>query len=263
MVAQVNRASAFMPPGVLLPQIMRMDPGSVPIGYLTLTSESTSPGMLTDLAEYRIRPLIEKEVPGTVGTAPFGANVRSIVITLDPDRLRSYNLTPEEVTKALMAGNLVIPSGNLYIKDQMPFVPTNAVVDNVQKIGQIPLRAMRNLYIRDVATISDATDINYGFLVIESRLRCCGILLFLQHCKKSKNPFPSGWVPLLCGKSHPSRDLDFVAFLPYQPPSNFNVRNSETPQLRAGSSAGDGLVQGLVGCALRETAFLERTSAGL
>jgi multidrug efflux pump subunit AcrB len=169
VVAQVNRAAAFMPKGVLPPQIMRMDPGSVPIGYLVLTSKGTSLGRLADLAEYNIRPLIQKEVPGTVGTAPFGANVRSIVVTVDPDRLRSYNLTPEDVAKALMEGNVVIPAGNLYLKDQMPIVPTNAMVDDIQKIGLIPLRANRNLYIQDVASISDATDINYGYAMVDGK----------------------------------------------------------------------------------------------
>ncbi len=169
VVAQVNRASAFMPKGVLPPQIMRMDPGSVPIGYLVLTSKSTSLGKLADFAEYNIRPLIQKEVPGTVGTAPFGANVRSIVITVDPDRLRSYNLTPDDVAKALIEGNVVIPSGNLYIKDQMPIVPSNAMVDDIQKIGEIPLRANRNLYVHDVASIADATDINYGYAMVDGK----------------------------------------------------------------------------------------------
>src|SRR5579875_1334915 len=169
VVAQVNRAEAFQPKGVLPPQIMRMDPGSVPIGYLVLTSQTISLGRLADLAQYRIRPLIQSEVPGTVGTAPFGSNDRSIVVTVDPDRLRSYNLSSEDVSIALMEGNVVIPSGNLYIKDQMPIVPTNAMVDDIQKIGQIPLRAGRNLYIRDVATVSDATDINYGYAMVDGK----------------------------------------------------------------------------------------------
>jgi multidrug efflux pump subunit AcrB len=169
VVAQVNRAAAFMPKGVLPPQIMRMDAGSVPIGYLVLTGKTVSLGMLADLAEFRIRPLIQTEVPGTVGTAPFGSNIRSIVVTVDPDRLRSYNLTPEDVAEALMTGNVVIPSGNLYLQDQMPMVLTNAMVDNIQRIGEIPLRKERNLYIRDAAIISDSTDINFGYAMVDGQ----------------------------------------------------------------------------------------------
>src|SRR5271169_5524406 len=104
VVAQANRAQAAMPPGVLPPQIMRMDAGSVPIGYLVLTAKGESLGTLADLAQQRLRPLLQANVPGTVGTAPFGSNVRSIVINVDPDRLRSYHLTPEEVVKASRSG---------------------------------------------------------------------------------------------------------------------------------------------------------------
>src|ERR1700677_3737312 len=55
VVAQANRAQASMPPGVLPPQIMRMDAGSVPIGYLVLTAKGESLGTLADLAQQRIR----------------------------------------------------------------------------------------------------------------------------------------------------------------------------------------------------------------
>ncbi|MHB1423100.1 MAG: efflux RND transporter permease subunit, partial [Gemmataceae bacterium] len=174
VVAQVNAAEAFMPAGVLPPQIMRMDAGSMPVGYLVLKSQTTSLGMLADLAQQRVRPLVQLLVPGTVGTAPFGSNIRSIVVTVDPDRLRSYNLTPWDVTDAVMKGNVVIPAGNLYIKDQMPMVPTNAMVSGDKEkmkdeIGLIPLRKDRNLYIKNVATVADATDINYGYAMVDGK----------------------------------------------------------------------------------------------
>src|SRR5580704_15079262 len=96
VVAQANRAQASMPPGVLPPQIMRMDAGSVPIGYLVLSAKKgQSLGTLADLAQQRIRPLVQNKVPGTVGTAPFGSNVRAIVVNVSPDLLRTYNLSPE------------------------------------------------------------------------------------------------------------------------------------------------------------------------
>jgi multidrug efflux pump subunit AcrB len=167
VVAQANRAQASMPPGVLPPQIMRMDAGSVPIGYLVLTGKGVALGELADLAQQRIRPLLQANVPGTVGTAPFGSNVRSIVVNVDPDRLRSYSVTPDDVVKALTAGNVIVPAGNLYVKDQMPLVPTNAAVVNVAEFGNIPLQSGRNVYLRDVATVADATDLNYGYALVD------------------------------------------------------------------------------------------------
>jgi multidrug efflux pump subunit AcrB len=146
---------------------MRMDAGSVPIGYLVLTGKGTSLGMLADLAQQRIRPLLQANVPGTVGTAPFGSNVRSVVINADPDRLRSYNLTPDDLVKALEAGNAIVPAGNLYVKDEMPLVPTNALVRDIREITKIPVQPGRNVYIGDVATVLDSTDVNFGYAMVD------------------------------------------------------------------------------------------------
>lgn len=167
VVAQANRAQASMPPGVLPPQIMRMDAGSVPIGYLVLTAQDKTLGALADLAQQRIRPLLQANVPGTVATSPFGSNIRSIVVNVDPDRLRSYNFTPDDVVQALMTGNVIVPAGNLYIKNEMPLVPVNAMVTDIQEIARVPVRPGENVYIGDVADIADATDVNFGYAMVD------------------------------------------------------------------------------------------------
>ena len=169
VVGQANRAQSFMPPGVLPPQIMRMDAGSMPVGYLVMTSETESLGTMADLGQQRVRPLLQANVPGTVGTAPFGSNVRSIVVKVDPQRLRSYNLSPDDIVSALTTGNVITPSGNLYIKDQMPLVPLDTMISDIQEFGKIPVRRGRPVYIRDVATVSDGTDINFGCALVNGK----------------------------------------------------------------------------------------------
>ena len=119
-----------------------------------------------DLAQMRIRALVQSNVPGTMATSPFGTNVRAIVISVDPDRLRSYDLTPEEVVAAIHEGNFISPSGNVYVQDEMPLVPNNAMISDPQDFGNIPIKPGQNVYVRDVATISDATDLNYGYALV-------------------------------------------------------------------------------------------------
>ncbi len=168
VVAMSDRALAWMPPGSLPPLIMRMDAGSVPIGYLVFTSEGdkTSLGAMGDLAQNIIRPLVQKNVPGTVAISPFGPNMRSIIINVDPRKLLEYNLNPQHVVEALAKGNVVIPSGNIYIKDSMPIVHNNATVVDIQRLGTIPVKLGQNVYLRDVATIQDDTDITYGYALV-------------------------------------------------------------------------------------------------
>ena len=120
VVAMSDRAMSWMPKGTLPPMIMRMDSGSVPVGYLVFESDVTSLGAMGDLAQNIIRPLVQKNVPGTVAISPFGPNMRSIVVNVDPHKLLDYNLTPQHVIDALATGNTVIPAGNVYINDSMP-----------------------------------------------------------------------------------------------------------------------------------------------
>src|SRR5262249_12720730 len=122
-----------------------------------------------DLAQNIIRPLVQKYVPGTVAISPFGPNMRSIVINVDPQKLLDYNLTPQKVIDAVATGNTVIPAGNVYIKDSMPMVANNATVVDMQQMGNIPLRLERNVYLRDVATIQDDVDITYGYALVNGK----------------------------------------------------------------------------------------------
>src|ERR1700761_2404778 len=146
VVAMSNRAMSWMPKGTLPPMIMRMDAGRVPVGYLVLESKKTSLGLMGDLAQNIIRPLVQKNVPGTVAISPFGPNMRSIIVNVDPNKLLEYNLNPEDVVDALKMGNVVIPSGNIYVKDSMPIVQNNATVVDIQKLGNIPIKLGRNVY---------------------------------------------------------------------------------------------------------------------
>src|SRR5579864_7181798 len=52
----VNRSRAFMPPGTVSPFVMRFDTGSVPVGYLVVSSKKRGLAELQDLTLFRVRP---------------------------------------------------------------------------------------------------------------------------------------------------------------------------------------------------------------
>src|SRR5216110_2756379 len=124
-VAYVNRARSFMPPGTVPPFIMRFDAGSVPVGNLVFSSETRTVAEMQDAALNIVRPLFAT-LPGVSAPPPFGGSARSIVINIKPDRLRSYNMTPDEVVAAITAANTISPSGNMAIKRKYPMVPLNS-----------------------------------------------------------------------------------------------------------------------------------------
>src|SRR5580700_6498157 len=128
-VSYVNRARAFMPVGTVAPFVMRFDAGSVPVGDLVFADESGKLGLkdLQDAALFRVRPLFAT-LPGVSAPPPFGGSPRTVVISVNPDRLRAYNMSPDEVAQALTTGNTITPSGNVRLGDKIPMVPVDSVV---------------------------------------------------------------------------------------------------------------------------------------
>jgi multidrug efflux pump subunit AcrB len=152
-VGYVNRSRAFMPPGTVQPFIMRFDTGSVPVGYLVLSSETKTVAQIQNDALFKVRPMFSS-IPGVSAPPPFGGNQRTIVIRADPDRLRAYNLSADEVVRAMAAGNAISPSGAIREQERMPFVPVNTMA-TLKDFGDIPVKP--GVFIRDVVVRSPAT----------------------------------------------------------------------------------------------------------
>ena len=127
-IAYVNRSRAFMPPGTVSPFVMRFDTGSVPVGYLVLKSDTRSVAEINDLALFSVRPMFAA-LPGVSAPPPFGGSARTLVVTVDPQRLQSYGMAPEEVVQAITKSNTISPKAI-----SIPAVSVEATVANCSAI---------------------------------------------------------------------------------------------------------------------------------
>ena len=168
-VSYVNRAHAFMPVGTVPPFVMRFDAGSVPVGDLVFSDESGKLGVkdLQDAALFRVRPLFAT-LQGVSAPPPFGGSPRAIVISVDPDKLRAYNMSPDEIVQALARGNTISPTGNVRFGNEMPMVPVNSVVTDVKHLGDMPIRSdgTRTIFVRDLGSVANSADIEFGYALV-------------------------------------------------------------------------------------------------
>jgi multidrug efflux pump subunit AcrB len=169
-VGYVNRARSFMPPGTIGPFIMRFDTGTVPVGYLVFSSDSRSLGEIQDLALNRVRPQFAT-LDGLTSPPPFGGSQRTIVIRADPTRLRAYGMAPDELIRAVTSGNTIMPSGSVNIGDETRISPVNSVVSNINDLLELPIRlgAGPTVFLRDVASVGDSTDIPTAYALVNGR----------------------------------------------------------------------------------------------
>ena len=167
---QVNRAMKFFPPGALPPQVMRFDASSLPVGELVFSSPKKSLKEIYDLAATRIRPMFAS-VPGLSAPPPFGANSRSVVVNVDPQKLRSFNLSADEVVEAIAKNNVMTPSGNIRINNTMFVTTINSLEKQVADFGDIPIvtNGNNNVFIRDVARVADATDVTVDYALVNGK----------------------------------------------------------------------------------------------
>jgi multidrug efflux pump subunit AcrB len=174
-VGYVNRSRAFMPPGTVNPFIMRFDTGSVPVGFLVLKSETKTIGQIQDQALFKVRPMFAA-IEGVSAPPPFGGSQRTVIARVNPKELLKHTLSADQVVKALSAGNVIAPSGQLRDPTRMALVPSNAMVVKPDELGAIEVK--RGVYLRDVCLrdpvtdkprIEDASDIPSGFALVNGK----------------------------------------------------------------------------------------------
>jgi len=170
VTAYTNRAQASFPPGSQPPFILRFDASTLPVGQLVLTSPTRSNNELLDLANIYVRSSFTS-IPGLVAPAPFGGNVRSIVIKADPQLLRQHNLTPDQLVAALRDNNTSTPAGNVRIGDYNYLTPSNTTIKNIADFGNIAIykNGIQTVFLRDVAKVEDAADITSSYALVNGK----------------------------------------------------------------------------------------------
>ena len=160
-----TRARANMPTGTIPPFVIRYDVGSVPVAQLVFSSPWRSVADMQDMAVTRVRPMFNT-LPGVSAPPPFGASARSLVIRLDPARMRAYGISPEEAISAINKATAVLPSGNVSIDDYVRIASTNATIGgDLKELADAPVRFGSGppVYVRDIGIVEIGTDIPMGY----------------------------------------------------------------------------------------------------
>lgn len=167
---QVSRAMGFLPPGAVPPQVVRFDGSSLPIGQLVFESNKRSISEIQNLVLTKIRPMFVT-IPGITAPAPFGGNIRSIVIKVNPELMQSLGLSEEEVMGAIAKNNLPSPAGNIRMGDKNLMSPVNSLAKGPEEFLNIPIRSgvTSTVFIKDIATVEDAADITTGYAVVNGK----------------------------------------------------------------------------------------------
>jgi multidrug efflux pump subunit AcrB len=156
VTASTNSIRALLPPGIQPPVIMRFSASTVPVIQLALSSNQENERQLYDYGQYRIRQTLTT-VPGSTLPSPYGGQPRQIMVDLDLHALQAFGLTPADVTNAMTAQNVTVPSGLAKFGQKQYVIRLNSTPEAVATLNEVPVKVVNGspILVRDVAYVRD------------------------------------------------------------------------------------------------------------
>ncbi|HSN05153.1 MAG TPA: efflux RND transporter permease subunit [Nitrospira sp.] len=160
----------LLPPGVYPPSVYKFGVSSLPVGFLSVSSETLGPKEIRDLAYFNVRQQIAT-IPGISFGPPLGGKVRQITVFMDQSRMLARGISPSEVVKAINSQSAIIPAGDIKIGDLDYYVYSNSLIDAVDKINDIPIKVVNGtpILVRDIGTAADSAAIQTSIVRVNGR----------------------------------------------------------------------------------------------
>src|SRR5204862_4073578 len=152
---KVNGVLPQLPKTIQQPRVDRFDPDAAPV--LSLALSASQP--VRDITEYADKVLRRQlESVGGVGQVlVLGGRQRQINVWLDADRLRAYNLTVTDGSRARQLQNIEVPGGRVDQGAQSVNLRTRGRVQTVAEFNDIVIREKDGhpMRISEVARVED------------------------------------------------------------------------------------------------------------
>jgi len=158
-----------IPAGVSQPLIKPKSIDDVPI--LTLSLWSDQEGSHSGYELRRIALELCDELKKDKDVSEFsviGGQKRQVRITLDPARLKAYNIPALQIMQTLQQANFVLPAGSFPAGNEEFLVETGGFLENVDDVGRVVVAVAAGgpVYLRDVAELADGPEepVDYVFM---------------------------------------------------------------------------------------------------
>jgi HAE1 family hydrophobic/amphiphilic exporter-1 len=152
---RINMIVDDLPDTAELPVIQKLDPDAEPVLQICVSAPRPLRAV-TQIAKKRIKEQIEN-ISGVGQVRIIGGAEREIHVTVDPDQLRAYDLTINEVALALRAQNFELPGGRVDEGARELTVRTMGRLTDPEQFNDIAV-ATRGSYAVRIRDLGYATD---------------------------------------------------------------------------------------------------------
>ena len=152
---KINTVLNDLPDGVKLPVIQKFDPDAQPVLRIVVSAERPL-REVTTIAEKQIKEMLEN-IDGVGQILVTGGARRAINVQVNPDRMRAYNITIQDVANALRQQNLEVPGGRVDEGPRELTVRTLGRITDPKAFNNIAV-ATRGAYVVRISDIGQAYD---------------------------------------------------------------------------------------------------------
>lgn len=155
----VQRAQRSFPvdPTLQNPTVFKVDPSQLPILIYGVSGEADAAKLKADLNN-QVSPILQS-ANGVASAVATGGLDRSIIVDVDPDKLRAYRLTLAEVSKRIVAENLNLPAGIARQSDTEYVIRSLGYFNSPAEAADIPVGTFNGqvVALKQVANVRDGS----------------------------------------------------------------------------------------------------------
>ncbi|MEP7123603.1 MAG: efflux RND transporter permease subunit [Byssovorax sp.] len=138
---------------------------------------------LRTLQDYTLRYALES-VPGVAQVAAVGGYQKQYQITLDPDRLRAFGVTVDDVARAVRRSNSEVGGRVLEMSGREYFIRGRGYLTDLASLGDIALRAGpegASVRVKDVGTVQFGPEARRGAADFDGMGEAVGAIVIMRY----------------------------------------------------------------------------------
>jgi Cu(I)/Ag(I) efflux system membrane protein CusA/SilA len=138
---------------------------------------------LRTVQDFTLRYALES-VPGVAQVATVGGYERQYQVTIDPDKLRAFGLTVQEVADAVRRSNGEVGGRLLEMSGREYFIRGRGYLQNLGDLGTVAIRAGPDgtpIRVEDVATVRFGGDIRRGLAELDGKGETVGGIVMARY----------------------------------------------------------------------------------
>lgn len=138
---------------------------------------------LTSIQNWFLKYELQK-VPGVAEVATAGGMVRQYQITLDPNRMRAYAVTLDQVKEAVRRGNREAGGSAIEMGEAEYMVRSDGYLKSIQDINQVPVGLGKNgvpILLKDVANVQLGPEMRRGVAELNGEGEVVGGIVVMRY----------------------------------------------------------------------------------